>query len=148
MTNTKSYVIKDFYESYCNFIGNNTLYQVDYKTFRALLIDYFIHIKDEVLENGKDFKLPCRLGDLSIVKHKPKEWTGKSLRIDYKLSKEYGKIIYHLNEHSDGYKYRAHWSKKLSMLKNKTKYQLILTRYNKRRLAQIIKNNERDYPEL
>ena len=31
---------------------------------------------------------------------------------------------------------------------NKTMYQLVMTRDNKRRLAQIIKNKERDYLEL
>ena len=32
--------------------------------------------------------------------------------------------------------------------KNKTKYQLIMTRDNKRRLAYILKNRIRDYVEL
>ena len=34
------------------------------------------------------------------------------------------------------------------LTKNKTKYQLVMTRDNKRRLAQILKNHVRDYIEL
>lgn len=145
---TKSYTGKDFYESYCKYTEGNPLYQIDYTLFRSILNDYFKYLKKEIIENGKEVKLPCRLGSLCIVKHKPKEWSKKSLRIDYQSSKEAGKMIYHLNDHSDGYKYRYYWNKQNMLTKNKTKYQLIMTRENKRRLAQIIKNRERDYITL
>ncbi len=145
---TKSYVGKDFYKSYCEYVEDNPLYQVDYKTFRGIIDDYFRYLRDEIIENGKEVKLPCRLGTLQIVKHKPKEWTGKSLRMDYHASKEYGKMMYHLNEHSNGFKYRYYWSKLNMLTPNKSKYQLIMTRANKRRLAQIIKGRVRDYVEL
>lgn len=145
---TKSYTGKDFYKSYLNYIGDNELYYIDYKTFRAIINDYFKYLRDELLENGKELKLPCRMGTLQVVKHKPKEYTGKSLRIDYAESKKYDKVIYHLNEHSNGFKYRVHWNKQTMLTKNKTKYQLIMTRANKRRLAFIIKHRLRDYMEL
>lgn len=48
---------------------------------------------------------------MQVVKYRPKSLTPKSLSIDYKASKEYDKKIYHLNEHSDGYKFRLYWSK-------------------------------------
>lgn len=145
---TKSYVGKDFYQSYCEYVEDNPLYQVDYKTFRGIIDDYFRYLRDEIIENGKEVKLPCRLGTLQIVKHKPKEWNGKSLRMDYHASKEYGKMMYHLNEHSNGFKYRYYWSKLNMLTPNKSKYQLVMTRANKRRLAQIIKGRVRDYIEL
>ena len=88
------------------------------------------------------------MGTIQIVKHKPKEYTGKSLRIDYAESKKTGKVIYHLNEHSNFYKYRIYWNKQNMITPNKTKYQLVMTRDNKRHLAQIIKNHIRDYREL
>ena len=46
--------------------------------------DGIVEIK--MIENGKEVRLPCRMGTIQIVKHKPKEYTGKSLRIDYALS--------------------------------------------------------------
>lgn len=148
MTDTKSHTTKDFYASYKTNIDHDTVYDVDYKVYKQILIDYFKFLRDEVIENSKEIRLPCRLGYLSIIKKKPKTYTSGSLRVDYHATKQYGKVIYHLNEHSDGYKYRAYWSKKDSLLTNKTKYQFVLTRYNKRRLAQIIKNREHDFVEI
>jgi hypothetical protein len=80
---TKSYTGKDFYKSYIDYVGDNPLYQVEYRVFRDIINDYFKYLRDELIENGKEIKLPCRLGTLSIVKHKPKEYSGRSLRIDY-----------------------------------------------------------------
>ena len=102
-------------------------------------------MRDQLIEEGKEIKLPCRLGTLAIVKHKPKEYTGKSLRIDYAASKKYNKMIFHLNEETNGFKYRYYWNKQNMLTQNKTKYQLIMTRANKRRLAYILKNKIRDY---
>jgi hypothetical protein len=45
--------------------------------FRDIINDYFKYLRDELIENGKEIKLPCRLGTLSIVKHKPKEYSGR-----------------------------------------------------------------------
>lgn len=144
----QAYTIADFYDSYCNYVSDNPLYQVSYKVFRQIVTDYFRYLRDEIIENGKEVRLPCRMGTLSIVKHKPKEYTGKSLRIDYNESKKYDKMIYHLNEHTGGFKYRYYWNKQNMIVKNKKIYQLVMTRDNKRHLAQILKEHVRDYIEL
>lgn len=144
----EAYTIADFYESYCEYTKDNPLYQVSYKTFRDVVTEYFRYLRDEIIENGKEVRLPCRMGSLSIVKHKPKEYTGKSLRIDYAESKKYGKMIFHLNEETGGYKYRFYWNKQNMLTTNKTHYQLIMTRDNKRHLAQILKSHKRDYCEI
>lgn len=148
MQETKSYTGKDFYKSYIDYVGDNPLYQVEYRVFRDIINDYFKYLRDELIENGKEIKLPCRLGTLSIVKHKPKEYSGRSLRIDYAETKKVGKVVYHLNEITNGYKFRFYWNKHNTLVKNKTKYQLVMTRANKRRLAYILKNRIRDYIEL
>lgn len=145
---TKSYVGKDFYKSYMEYVDDNPLYQVEYRKFRDIINDYFRYLRDEIIENGKEVRLPCRMGTLQVVKHKPKTYTSKSLRIDFKATKEAGKTIYHLNEHTNMYKYRFLWSKQNMLTKNKTKYQLIMTRANKRRLAYLLKNRIRDYIEI
>lgn len=144
---TKSYTVKDFYTHYMSNISDNFLYDIDYTSYRAIVTEYFKFIRDEIIEHGRTLKLPCRLGHLYIIKHKPKTWTSDSLCIDYKLSKEYDKPIYHLNEHTGGFKYRFLWSKNDAIFINKSKYHLTMTRANKRRLAQILKNRERDYIE-
>lgn len=96
---------------------------------------------------SEGFKMPYGLGFIQIGKYKPKQLTDKSLSVDYKASKEYGKRILHLNEHSDGYKYRLYWSKIPRTFPDRYKYQLSLVRQNKRKLAQLI-FNKHDYIDI
>lgn len=145
---TKSYTIASFYNDYLGSIERDTVYDIDYNTYRAIVTDYFKHLQHQVIEEGKRIKLPYRLGALQIIKSKPKYLDKRSLRIDYQATKQTGKLIFLLNEHSDMYKYRFLWSKTDVMVPNKSKYQLVATRANKRRLAQIIKNRELDYEEI
>lgn len=143
-----SYTLTDYYLFYKDNIEKNTVYDIDMKTYKAIVSEYFKYIRDQIMQECKEFKLPCRLGTLSIIKHKPKEFTGKSLRFDWKATKESGKPVYLVNEHSNYYKYRFFWSKKNCLIINKSKYQFVATRDNKRTLAQIIFNKLRDYPEV
>jgi hypothetical protein len=91
--------------------------------------------------------MPFGLGYIVIAKYRPKTYTSKSLSIDYKSSKEEGKVIYYLNEHSDGYKYRLYWSKIPKTFIDRYKYQLNLVRENKRYLAKLIFNKQ-DYKNI
>lgn len=143
----KSYTIADYYLSYKDYIEEGTQYDVPYQTFRAIVLDYFKYIRDEVMLNSKEVKLPCRLGTLQIVKHKPKEYTGKSLRWDWQATKQLGKPVYHLNIHSGEFKYRFHWSKQGCIFKNKGKYMFVASRDNKRNLAKLIFSKQCDYIE-
>ena len=136
---TRAYTGHNFYDSYLEYVEDNPLYQVEYRVFRDIINDYFKYLRDELIENGKEVKLPCRMGTIQIVKHKPKEYTGKSLRIDYAESKKAGKVIYHLNEHSNFYKYRIYWNKQNMITPNKTKYQLVMTRDNNGILLRLSK---------
>lgn len=145
---TASYTIPSFYNNYLSSIEPDTVYDIPYSTYRQIVTDYFQYIRDELLENSKEVKLPYRLGSIQIVKHKPKHYDGRSLRIDYKSTKELGKLVYLTNEHSDWFKYRIYWNKQDMIVANKSKYQLTLTRANKRNLAQLIKNKIHDYEEI
>ena len=91
--------------------------------------------------------MPYGLGLIQIGKYRPKQLNSCSLSIDYKASKDYDKCIYHLNEHSDGYKYRLFWSKLPRTFPDRYKYQLGLVRQNKRYLAKLIFNKQ-DYLDI
>lgn len=145
--NRKSYTITDYYISYKDYIEQGTQYDVDYQTFRSIVTDYFKYIRDEIMLHSKEVKLPCRLGTLQIVKHQPKEFTGKSLRWDWKATKELGKPVYYLNDHCGNFKYRFFWSKQNCIIPNKGKYMFIASRANKRNLCKIIMNKQCDYIE-
>lgn len=145
---TKYYTTYDFYEWYIKDIDVDSDFYMSFKQYKEIIEQYFKYIQDCVLENSKTFKLPCRLGFLSIVKKKPKHWDSKSLKIDFNETKKQGKTVWHVNLHTGLYKYRYHWNKQSCLTKNKTRYRFVASRYNKRRLAQILKNHEHDYMEI
>ena len=135
----KSYTIRDMYKSYKEIDEN-----IDYLRFKRILDQFNTNLLDSLLNASEGFKMPCRLGFICVVKYKPKSYTDKSLSKDYKLSKELGKMVYHLNEHSDGYKYRLYWSKNKNTFPDIYKYNISFVRANKRKLAQLI-FNKHDY---
>lgn len=112
--------------------------EVDYRLYKRIVEEMCKVILEYLLERSEGFKMPYGLGFIQIGKYKPKQLNSKSLSVDYKASKEYDKKIYHLNEHSDGYKFRLYWSKIPRTFPDRYKYQLCLVRQNKRRLAQLI----------
>lgn len=113
---------------------------VPYVAYKRILDEMGIIILKHILNGSDGFKMPYGLGYIQIGKYKPKTYTDKSLSVDYKASKEIGKRIYHLNEHSDGYKFRLYWSKIPQTFPDRYKYQLRLVRANKRKLAKLIFN--------
>ena len=145
---TKSYTIASFYNDYLDNIEKDTVYDINYTKYRAIVTDYFKHLRQRLIEEGKMIKLPYRMGNVQVVKSRPKHLDKRSLRIDYQATKQENKLILLLNEHSNFFKYRYWWNKVDMMVPNKSQYQLVATRANKRRLAQIIKNKELDYQEI
>lgn len=137
--NKKSYTFRDMYKE--------LPIEVPYLTYKRILDEMGKIILEHVLNASEGFKMPLGLGFIQIGKYKPKTFTSKSLSVDYKTSKDYGKRIYHLNEHSNGYKYRLHWSKVPMTFSDRYRYQLSLVRRNKRKLAQLIFNKQ-DYIDI
>lgn len=135
----KSYTFRDMYHT--------MPVDVPYALYKRILREMCSIILEHVFERSEGFKMPFGLGFIQIGKYKPKTYTDKSLSVDYKSSKEYDKRIYHLNEHSNGYKFRLYWSKIPRVFPDRYKYQLNLVRANKRKLAQLIFNNH-DYLDI
>ena len=121
--------------------------EVDYGLYKRILDEMCTVILNYIFERSEGFKMPYGLGFIQICKYKPKSLTAQSLSVDYKSSKEYDKRIYHLNEHSNGYKYRLYWSKIPRTFPDRYKYTLGFVRQNKRRLAQLI-FNKHDYIDI
>lgn len=138
--NKKSYTTYDMYNNW----ARETESEVSYVRFKRISEAFNKLISDSILDASEGFKMPYGLGYVRIIKYKPKTYTSKSLSVDYKSSKEEGKTIYHLNEHSDGYKFRLYWSKLPQTFPDRYRYQLKLIRANKRKLAQLIFNHK-DY---
>ena len=121
--------------------------EIDYSLYKRVLSEMCSTILEHLLERSEGFKMPYGLGFIQVCKYLPKTYTTESLSVDYAASKQYDKRIYHLNEHSDGYKYRLYWSKLPRTFSDRYKYQLSLVRDNKRKLAQLIFNKQ-DYIDI
>jgi hypothetical protein len=120
---------------------------VDYGVYKRVLDCMCSIILEHVLKRSEGFKMPYGLGFIQVGKYRPKKYTQDSLSVDYETSKQLNKRTYHLNEHSDGYKYRLYWSKLPRTFADRYKYQLSLVRNNKRALAQLIFNKQ-DYIDI
>lgn len=121
--------------------------EVDYGLYKRVLDTMCVVILEHVLNAAEGFKMPYGLGFIQVGKYRPKRLDAQSLSVDYKATNEYGKHIYHLNEHSEGYKYRLYWSKLPRTFPDRYKYQLSFVRQNKRKLAQLI-FNKKDYIDI
>tara|TARA_Y100000816_G_C25802193_1_gene420145 strand:+ start:172 stop:636 length:465 start_codon:yes stop_codon:yes gene_type:complete len=115
--------------------------QVDKQTFRKICDEFNKLVIDEILVNSEEVRLPYRLGTIRVKKSKMKYDDKNKLKIDWAASRKLGKRIYHLNDHTGGYKYRFYWTK--GIVKNITAYSFIPTRTNTRTLASILKDKDR-----
>lgn len=142
--NKQSYTFADMYVP---FLNQNVDVELSYVDFKRILDRMCAIILENIFERSEGFKMPYGLGFIQVGKYRPKNYDSTSLSVDYKASNDYGKKIYHLNEHSNGYKYRLFWSKIPRTFPDRYRYQLSLVRANKRKLAQLIFNNK-DYIDI
>jgi hypothetical protein len=128
---------------------------VELNTFIPIANEYMEFLMKKVLE-GEEVTMPARLGTLFIqgVKKKlafnkdgvpmlPPNW-GETKKLwdknpDAKATK---KIVYCLNEETNGVVYKLHWSKNRVPIENKLFYNFILTRGNKRAIHKEIKQGK------
>lgn len=124
---------------------------VEKKQFISITNGYMEFLIQKVLE-GEEVTMPARLGTLFIqgVKKKlkfnrdgipmlPPNWAAtKKLWDSNPDAKVTKKIVYCLNEETDGVVYKLHWSKNRVPIENKLYYNFILTRANKRAIHQNI----------
>lgn len=123
------------------------------------IVHGFIKFLISQLFQGEVVALPARLGTLEVIgrKVKPKldsdgkitnlapDWKGtKELWEVCEECKENKQIVYHFNEHTNGVRYKIHWSKNKVIVKNKILYSLVFSRANKRELNRLI-NSGKEY---
>jgi hypothetical protein len=136
------------YLDYIKDKSEDSKYYVTAKQFDNMCKDFYTAIMNYILEEAGTFEMPHRIGEVRIIKRKRKFTRKESLAIDWKLTQEYGKYIYLLNEHSKGYRYSFMWHKYNDAFKNKFLYRLVMIRQNKRKLAKMIKSGDYDYMEI
>lgn len=109
------------------------------------------------LRTGERVKLPHGFGFIAVNKKMLKRYKdyknpeGKNyinLRVDFNKTKQYGKVIYHTNEHSDGYNFKWVWSPKEAKFFLSDLYIFKPGRYASRAIAKYIKKPNSEYKEM
>lgn len=145
--------MKNLRDSYKHYKATAEQNKVDIKVYLSIVHLFMKFLISKVLD-GYRVALPQNLGSLMIVGKKqnvrfdedgkPKglapDWVKtKKLWDQNEEAKKEKKLVYHLNEHSDGIRYRYHWRKRGVFFKNGGLYSLRMTRENKRTLSKQIK---------
>lgn len=124
---------------------------VEIKEFISIANGYMEFLMQKAVQ-GEEVTMPARLGTLFIqgVKKKlkfnkdgvpllPPNWSKtKKLWENNPDAKATKKIVYCLNEETNGVVYKLHWSKNRVPIENKLYYNFILTRANKRAIHKSI----------
>lgn len=144
-------MIKNLRDSYKKYV-QTTENPVDIKVYLLINADYNKFLINEALK-GNEITLPSRMGTIYIVGRKPTirfDEDGKILGLapDWVETKKLWdrdaeakakkQRVFHMNSHSDGYRYKWNWSKNNVLVENKTLYSLRLTRDNKRIVNSLI----------
>lgn len=135
----------DMWKDYISDKEKDSPLYVDYHEFRDIVETFYKGLSHCIINEGQKFHMPFMLGDTYVEKVKL-DYNNR-LPIDWQLTTATGKVIYNLNEHSDGYKYGIKWNKKVCIFNNNYLYTLVYTRANKRLLAKNIKTKKFDYFE-
>lgn len=138
----------DFWNNY----NQTAKEKISRKDYSKVLEEFFTFVVDELLDS-KEVVLPERLGSLLIVgrKAKPKideDGNIKGLPPDWNKSKKTGIQLVCLNEHTLGLVYKFKWSKKHVFGAFKIAYTLVMSRTNKRKLAQKIKEGKEYFVKI
>jgi hypothetical protein len=141
----KPYCLPDMYEDYISDKEEGSPLHVTYHEYRDIVELFYKEVSNNIINEGRTFHMPFMLGDTYVEKSKL-DYNNR-LPINWELTSKTGKVIYNLNEHSQGYKYKIKWNKKVCNFVNNYLYNMIYTRANKRLLAKNIKTKKSDYFE-
>ena len=134
---------------------------IDYNIFTSICKDFYKELAKMLIFNTFEFRIPYRLGRLRIRKYKPKLKINPDGSLDKsKLFVDFGstnklwleneeakknkKLVYHLNDHSNGYQHRWFWEKRTTNIPNHSAYCFLPSRLNKRTLAKALKDEDTD----
>jgi hypothetical protein len=146
--------IRSAYKEYSKESSN----PVECKEFVSIANEYMKFLFEKVLE-GEEVTLPAKMGTLLITGRKralkfnkdgvpmlPPNWGAtKKLWERDPEAKATKKVVYCLNEHTNGVSYKINWSKNRVPIENKIYYNLIMVRENKRAVNKKVTKEKKEY---
>ena len=143
------YNLSDMYVRYKEEHQDNPVYDVEKQLFYDICSEFYKEVVDQIIFKDKEFKMPFSVGEIYIRKYAPEleDVKTRTSFIDWKNTAALGKIVYHLNEHSNGFKFVIKWRKVRNQIRYVDIYKFVPTRTFKRTLAMAIKTRTSDYTE-
>lgn len=161
-----SVTTKDFYKFYKSSIEKNTVYDITKTQYTAILKYLNTEISKLIITENFEYSIVPNMGILCIRKYKKKlkldekgNLIKTKLPVNYMATKqlwerdpkmkEAKKLIYFINEHSDGYMFKFFWDKTNCRTTNKNFYMFKASRTNNRLINTAISTIEHlDYFEF
>lgn len=141
---------KDNYKDFCK---KNPTVKVTFDDWRNIVHTFNDSFKIHILETGDKVKLPLGFGEFAINKKKRskvKVIDGVeriNLPIDWKKTKEKGKVIYNFNYHTEGFFFGWMWFKPTARLRNTDLWYFKPSRVTSRLLSHYLKSDNK-YQEI
>lgn len=101
------YTTSDFYSEYKESRKDFPV-EISKAQYNAILKDFFKELATAIIQKRYQFKIPYKMGFILIRKNRV---SPQKKAIDWKRTKEEGKIVRHNNLHTDGYCFRWSWRK-------------------------------------
>jgi hypothetical protein len=136
-------------DNYNNFCKNNPSIKISFDEWKNIVYSFNESFKNYILETGERAKLPSGFGEFSINKKKRRKIKGTdgkefiNLPVDWKKTKEKGKIIYNFNYHTEGYFFGWTWFKETARLKNSDLWYFKPSRITSRLLSHYLKTDDK-----
>lgn len=141
-------------EAYKKFCALHPDIHLSFEKWKSILYTYNHLFRDHILETGDKIKLPWGLGAFSVCKRKSKKFIVKdgkeyiNMPIDWVKTNETGKKIYHLNTHTDGYRYKWIWITHEARFHQSDIWVFKPSRISSRKLAEYLKRPNSMFPQI
>jgi nucleoid DNA-binding protein len=140
-------------DNYERFMDSNPDIDIDYKKWVEVIGTCNRMFMQKALDTGEDVRLPHGFGVFRVLKYKQKAHkilNGEkriTLPVDWQASKREGYIVYNMNFHTSGYRFKWIWTSKLSRITIPNVWVFKPCRWASRELARYI-NKDNYYSEL
>ena len=138
-------------------------FQIDSATYRKIMKEAHLHIVDQIINDIEEVRFPAGMPSFRVKKYKRKirvkdgQIVKNGLAVNWKATrelwdsdekaKEAKKLIYFLNDHTDGYSAMVWMNRVTHSIPKFTPYQFRPTRDVNRQLAEVLLDpfNRKDY---
>ena len=130
-------------EDYKNEVEKGSKFDITQGEYGNIIRTYNKNLLQYMFDRGRSITLPCKIGRLEFYHYDMDYNDKKKLPIDWNATNKAGKIIYCLNEHTNGVRYKVVW--KNNYLKNGCYYMFKIKREWLRYLAKKLKSGHLIY---